>query len=145
MGGISMQYIRFCGLIIGLALLGACSKPAEGAYEDTYVSAMVAPSPKDAAQSVAGQELALPQLAYAYSYGIETPTDKFDEITRLHQAACDKAGPQNCLILSADSYGDKSIGELRKTLTLRVSPSWLKTFQAGLDSDLSKTRSQIKD
>lgn len=140
-----MQYIRFCGLIIGLALLGACSKPAEGALSEvSYSDEKIAVAMEPAASSPPNSaQITLPQLAYEYTYAMEAPLRELDTLIASHQSLCDKAGPQGCLIISSSSNGNKASGQKNQTIELRVSPQWLKAFQAGLEGDLKKNRAQL--
>ncbi|WKL57462.1 DUF4349 domain-containing protein [Asticcacaulis sp. ZE23SCel15] len=126
--------------------MSACSKPAEGAYEDAAISTHMvdlSEEPVKKSTAVPGQELALPQLAYEYTYTMEAPLRGLDTLIASHQSLCDQAGPQNCLMITSNSYGNKASGQKSQTMALRVSPQWLKTFQAGLEGDLKKSRGQL--
>lgn len=87
--------------------------------------------------------VAVPQLAYTYEYSFVLPAAKLEPLVAAHQKACDAAGPATCQMISARGSTDKDASSLSRTLELRVTPAWLKTWQSRLDADIKKANGRI--
>ena len=89
-------------------------------------------------------EAQIPQLAYAYSYTLETPTDRIAALSARHERACIQAGPQRCQVIgsSTETYGQD---ERRATLEIRAEPGWLGAFRNGLAADADAAGGRIAD
>lgn len=89
-------------------------------------------------------EAQVPQLAYAYAYTLETPTDEIAGLAARHEQACIQAGPQRCQVIgsSTQSYGQD---ERRATLEIRAEPGWLTGFRNGLARDAEAADGRIAD
>lgn len=85
-----------------------------------------------------------PQLAYAYAYTIETPTDEVSALAAQHEQACVQAGPQRCQVIgsSTQSYGQD---ERSASLEIRAEPGWLAAFRNGLAEDARAADGRIAD
>ena len=89
-------------------------------------------------------EAQVPQLAYAYSYTLETPTNEIAALAARHGQACIQAGAQRCQVIgsSTQSYGRD---ERRATLEIRAEPGWLTGFRNGLAADARTADGRIAD
>ncbi len=137
---------RIYALGVTAILLGGCGaryKEAEAHYSDEKVAVdLVAPpnalKAEIATTSSSASTSAAPegvQMAYEYSYTFGATAAGVDALAVADQATCARAGIECQMIsLSANNYGDS--GRSQKTLTLRVTPAWLKTWQAGLAANL---------
>ena len=137
-----------CAGLLGVALLSGCSKPAAGSYSDGAV-APAAPQqviggtdPADAAKAPA-DPLRVPQLAYDYTYRFSASAENVEALRKADQAACEQAGPQDCQMISLSADSDKDNDTVNKTLELRVTPAWLKRWQAGLDASVARAHGRI--
>ncbi len=137
-------------ILILSASLAACNqqysqpKSAESYADQRVAVDLVAPAEAGGAPA-AGTAIAVavPQLAYSYEYGFVVPAARLEALTRAHQKACDAAGLAACQMISARGSTDKDASSLSRTLELRVTPAWLKTWQASLDADIKKARGRI--
>ena len=86
----------------------------------------------------------VPQLAYAYAYTIETPTDEVAALAGLHEQACVQAGPQRCQVIgsSTQAYGED---QRMATLEIRAEAGWLTAFRNGLAQDAEAADGRIAD
>ncbi|MFT4075834.1 MAG: DUF4349 domain-containing protein [Asticcacaulis sp.] len=132
-------------LTAGIALtLGGCTpKPAteEGfAEEKVNVDLVAPPGPVDAANAKppADAPSGAPQLAYDYAYGFSASAKGIETLITADQAACAKAGPGVCQVISLSANNNPDSSYVRKTLELRVTPQWLTAWQGNLDSGLRK-------
>ncbi len=82
-------------------------------------------------------------LAYAYSLGLELPSDRVIGVMDSHAAACRQAGPRLCQLIGAERSGDPE-AYIRGSVTLRGEPAWLQTFMATVASDTQNAGGQIK-
>lgn len=123
------------------------SKSAES-YADVASTSMAlelapAAAPVEAGPPDTSVAVAVPQLAYTYEYSFVTPAAKLEPLVSAHQKACDAAGIAACQMISARGSTDKDASSLSRTLDLRVTPAWLKTWQAGLDKDMKTASGRI--
>ncbi|WP_443748093.1 DUF4349 domain-containing protein [Asticcacaulis solisilvae] len=139
-------------LIMALAALPACSKPAtitEDKYADEKVNVdLVAPPPPPAATGAAAPASpeamsGAPQLAYDYTYGFQASAKGIEALRQSDQAACAQAGPAECQMLASTSDSNRDADVINKSLELRVSPAWLKHWQGGLEASVSKAHARI--
>lgn len=86
----------------------------------------------------------VPQLAYAYAYTLEAPTDAVSSLAARHEQACVQAGPQRCQVIGSSN---QAYGEDQRTATLeiRAEPGWLATFRNGLAEDAEAADGRIAD
>ena len=125
-----------------LLAVTACSKPAPDTAGKT------APPAATAAASTAtdaAKAMLVPQLAYDYSYGFTAASADTGALLKADQAACDGAGVTRCQMVSLTADADNAAGYAEKTLELRVTPDWLKTWQAGLDARLSQAHARMTE
>jgi len=134
-------------------VLAGCSKgeqATEGMHaeflaprlNDAYVtSAPAAPAPPAAPAAAAGAPaqaspiaVTVPQLAYRYEYGLETPASAISGLVAHHEAACRAAGPTVCQI-TGSKVVQESKSRVSGELSMRAQPGWLATFRAGLEGD----------
>ncbi|EGF89494.1 hypothetical protein ABI_39080 [Asticcacaulis biprosthecium C19] len=132
-----------------ILLLAACQpKASEEASEagmmDQKVQVdLVAAPPGGNTAPDAG--IVVPQLAYDYSYTLVAKADGVETLVKHHQTVCDLAGPAACQLISTRSSNGKDSSQVFKDLELRVSPAWLKTWQASLESDVKKAGGRISE
>ena len=135
-------------LAIAFALSG-CSKPAQNQNarftDEMAVAGMIAPAPATASggATAAATAIAVPQLAYDYDYKFQASADGVESLIKTDQALCDKAGVAACQMISLSSSADRGDNYVNKTLELRVTPAWLKTYQAGLEAGLARVHGRI--
>lgn len=72
-----------------------------------------------------------PMLAYAYSYGLSVPVNRVAELKSRHEAACTRAGHQQCQVVSS-SLTDTGQDAISGELVMRAAPAWLQRFREGL-------------
>ena len=137
-----------CAGLLGVALLSGCSKPAAGSYSDGAVTPAGAPQePGEPAQGYSlkapADPLRVPQLAYDYTYRFSASAENVEALRKADQAACEQAGPQDCQMISLSADSDKDNDTVNKTLELRVTPAWLKRWQAGLDASVARAHGRI--
>jgi hypothetical protein len=126
--------------------LSACSKPAsEERFTDEKVNVdLVAPPAVDAAVAARPSVSAgAPQLAYDYEYGFSATPKGVDALLKADQAACAGAGQAACQMISMTASNNPDSQYVRKTLELRVTPEWLKSWQGRLDAGLKKAGGHI--
>lgn len=129
-----------------LGLLCACSQAAEGeyAYVDEKVEVeLQAASP--ASGSAPAPDVVVPQLAYEYSYGFQSSDKGIEALSAADQAACEKAGPTQCQMISLTTQNSTDHSWASRSLELRVSPQWLETWRAGLSGSLKANNARITD
>ncbi len=135
-------------LLPALLVLDACSKPVAGPPGaspggTTGGAATNATVQASASSGDAAKTANLPQLAYDYSYNFAAKTDGVDHLLSNDQAACDRAGIADCQMVSLTSDADAEAQSDDKTLELRVSPAWLKAWQAGLTAELAQVHARL--
>ncbi len=72
-------------------------------------------------------KVALPQIAYTYSYGFELPADAIAPVQQRHVAACDRLGPARCLVLNMETRthdGAATGGTLKLVVDARLARSF---------------------
>lgn len=144
-----MSGLRSLSAVLFLSVsLAACNQPkaessaAEAAMDERVAVDLVAPAPPSAGANTA-IAVAVPQLAYSYEYSFVLPAARLEAMVASHQKACDAAGPVTCQVISARGSNDKDSASLSRTLELRVTPAWLKTWQSRLDADIKKANGRI--
>ncbi len=125
-----------------LLVVTACSKPAP---DTAGKSAPTAAAPQTGATSDAAKAMQVPQLAYDYSYGFTAAAADTGALLKADQAACDSAGVARCQMMSLTADANTPAGYSEKTLELRVTPDWLKTWQATLDARLSQAHARMSE
>ena len=141
-----------------LLTLSACqAKPAaEGSMGDAATLAPAAPggnakynpapsndkaTPGDG--GAAENALRVPQLAYDYAYSFAASPDGVEALLKADQAACDRAGVTECQMISLSSDSVRDAAYVHKTLELRATAAWVKTWQSGLDAAVAKANGRI--
>lgn len=81
-------------------------------------------------------------LAYRYSQSIETPADDVDDIAAAHQARCEAAGFEQCVVVNSSASG---LGEdyASASLSLRATPEWIAAFFADQPEELDSYRAKL--
>lgn len=74
-------------------------------------------------------------IAYTYQRTVAAPTARVEEVMNAHRAACEKAGPSQCYVVSSSisGLGTESVGA---QLQIKAAPSWVKPFLGGLPGSL---------
>jgi hypothetical protein len=146
-----MKLKRAVGLlpfILLAASLGACTPkpPAENGYADEKVNVdMIASPPVVQPRATPPAVNALPQLAYEYNYTFTASAKGVETLVTADQTACAKAGPAVCQVISMNTQNNSDAGTISKTLELRVTPEWLKTWHGGLNAGLAKAHGHIAE
>ncbi len=147
----NMKIVTLLSLAGAIACLAGCQKPAARS-EDVASPPMEmaerggAPEaePADAAAGGASEAaLRVPQLAYDYSYGFSASAASLEALVKADQAACNRAGVLECQMISMTSNNDRDAAYVNKTLELRVTPTWLKTWQGQLEANVAKAHGRI--
>lgn len=91
----------------------------------------------------AGPPLGTPLLAYSYEYAVKAPAQGVRSLLRRHEAACQAAGPLTCQVVDAkvEQHGRQDVGAV---LTFRAAPTYVRTFRAGLDSQVQSARGRVE-
>jgi len=132
--------MRIALVLTGITLfsLSACGPEPEATYERaTAIDAVERPAPPNpgaaAAEDAVGSEIpvAIPKIAYVYSYGFRTSPDKVASLQLAQADLCDRQGPQVCRILDMRQSGME--GEYASgSLTLAVAAPQARAFGAKL-------------
>ncbi len=142
-----MKFRTATALTLCLAVAGCGAKPAaKNRYADAApVAEAMAPKAADpgGAPSARTAAISVPQLAYDYSYGFAAAPDGVESLIKADQAACDHAGPAECQMISLSADNSRDAGYVHKTLELRVTPAWLKAWQASIDGGLKQAHARI--
>jgi hypothetical protein len=119
--------------------------PMDMASRDIEVTAAAAPAPEAAPPApppppppgqppAPGTPPGNVFLAYAYTYGIETPPAKVVSVMKAHEKVCTDAGAALCQVLGASTNANGEY-DIHAQLNLRAEPRWLATFRGRLDGD----------
>ena len=81
-------------------------------------------------------------IAYTYSLGLEFPQPAVEPVLQAHVAACEAAGPRVCIVTNS-SVNNQSDDYTNAYLSLRAIPSWIETFQNGLDEEVAAAKGEI--
>ena len=128
--------------VIALALLAGCSKVPSG-FAEHYSADVGAAATADNPAAPADAAITVPQLAYDFGYTFSGPAGGVQSLVAADQAACDRAGVAQCQMISLSSDAASSDEYVRKTLELRVTPQWLKAWQAGLAASVAQAHGRI--
>jgi hypothetical protein len=143
--------------LIALAALSvaACKKWAEEAHTPAPKPPAAAASDANAASaahagaddSQAAENVATPQapmLAMAYKLGLVVPAEKVRPLMESHQEACERAGSDQCQVLSANAeaeQGDRASADL----TLRATPAWMRLFRDRAEADAKDLGGKVEE
>lgn len=128
--------------------LAACQPKAamEGSQTEAFANSDKAMAPTAAGKPAdPAASLAVPQLAYDYRFGFTADAAGVESLLKADQAACESAGVTACQMISLSSNSNADNRYVNKTLELRVSPQWLKTWQAGLNASVARAHGRISD
>ena len=157
-------------LVCSLAALTACNQqtngpasrgnasPAPAAESARSRAGSVTAPTQDAAAPAAGADASArgdtvaqtdvprppnsPVLAFDYSVSLVLPTDEVRPMMESHQEACERAGSQQCQVMSVESHADRD-NKTSGTLTVRGTPTWLRVFRARVEGDVRDARGRI--
>jgi hypothetical protein len=124
-------------------VLTGCGKKSEGEAPSLETVTAASPAANVDARAARTAALSLPQLAYRFSYAIETPADQIRPLMGRHETACREAGSAVCQLVD-QSFTDRGEGEVAGRLSLRATPSWLTAFRDGLDADAKAAGGKLK-
>lgn len=85
-----------------------------------------------------------PMLALAYKLGLVVPADQVRPLMESHQEACERAGSDQCQVLSANASAegdDKATAELE----LRATPAWMRVFRTRAEADAKDLGGRIDE
>jgi hypothetical protein len=103
-----------------------------GPNDDTEANLPQAPAPQ------------APMLALAYKLGLVVPADQVRPLMESHQEACERAGSEQCQVLSANASAegdDKASAELE----LRATPAWMRVFRTRAEADAKDLGGRIDE
>lgn len=117
---------------------------ADAAVEMAPMADMERAAASEAGAEAGGQvpEAQVPQLAYAYAYDLETPTESVAALAARHERACVQAGPTRCQVIGSQS-GRVGQDRAEATLELRAEPGWLTAFRNGLAGDAQQAGGRV--
>src|SRR5436190_23744584 len=98
-------------------VLTGCGKKSEGAAPQLETVAAASPGANGDVGAARTPALALPQLAYRFSYAIETRADQIRPLMGRHDQACREAGAAVCQLVD-QSFTDRGEGEVAGRLSL---------------------------
>jgi len=92
-------------------------------------------------------------IAYSYSLGLEFPQAGVEPTLQAHVAACEapwpkvyfarlKHAPRMCIVTNSN-VNNRSDDYTNAYLSLRAVPSWIETFQSGLDAEVEAANGEI--
>jgi hypothetical protein len=85
-----------------------------------------------------------PMLALAYTLGLVVPPGQVRPLMESHQEACERAGSDQCQVLSANASAegdDKATAELK----LRATPAWMRVFRTRAEADAKDLGGRIDE
>jgi hypothetical protein len=85
-----------------------------------------------------------PMLALAYKLGLVVPAQQVRPLMESHQEACERAGSDQCQVLSANASAegdDKATAELE----LRATPAWMRLFRTRAEADAKDLGGRIDE
>jgi hypothetical protein len=144
-------------LAIATFTLVACKKSDDGLIAqpppraNTAVSSdassekgATAASPTASAPTAPADTPQAPMLALAYTLGLVVPADQVRTLMESHQEACERAGTDQCQVLSANAASE---GDDRATasLTLRATPAWMRMFRTRAEADARDLGGKIEE
>jgi hypothetical protein len=85
-----------------------------------------------------------PMLAMAYKLGLVIPAALVRHLMESHQEACERAGSDQCQVLSANASAE---GDDRASadLTLRATPAWMRVFRTRAEADATDLGGKIDE
>jgi len=145
-------------LVLGV-LLGACGGAPDADYENVEavrpapaavfqesraekLAADAAPAPEPGNDPAQNEEGSAQFIAYSYSLGLEFPQANVEPTLQAHVAACEAAGPRICIVTNSN-VNNQSDDYTNAYLSLRAVPSWIETFQSGLDAEVEAANGEI--
>jgi len=81
-------------------------------------------------------------IAYSYSLGLEFPQANVEPTMQAHVAVCEAVGPRVCIVTNSN-VNNQSNDYTNAYLSLRAVPSWIETFQGGLDTEVEAANGEI--
>jgi hypothetical protein len=122
------------------------------AASDANAAMAAGPSQTPSTQRGADTETNLPQapapqapmLALAYKLGLVVPADQVRPLMESHQEACERAGSDQCQVLSANASAegdDKATAELE----LRATSAWMRVFRTRAEADAKDLGGRIDE
>lgn len=121
---------------------GAPQMSRSFAIEESADNFLTGQGDNGAAQPAQTSETAQQFIAYTYSLGLSLPQPGVEPVMQSHISACEAAGPTVCIITNS-SVNNQSDNYTTGYLALRAVPSWIETFQAGLDEEVAAAKGDI--
>jgi hypothetical protein len=140
--------IAFAALAVaackGEAPRSSASQPPPGASDSQATTSEAAPPGSRASASSPLETPAAPQLALAYRLGLVLPAPQVRPLMESHQEACERAGPDQCQVLSAQAKA-QGRDEASAELTMRATPAWMRLFRDRAEADAKDLGGRIQD
>lgn len=112
---------------------------AIGAKADVRGGQLSEPAPENGPiANDAGEQF----IAYTYSMAFRLPRIGVEPVMQGHVAACEAAGPRNCIIINS-SLNNQSDDYANGYLSIRAQPDWITGFLAGVDEDVTGADGEI--
>jgi hypothetical protein len=145
--------MRSTALAISTAVLlvAGCSKPAPGSDIATappgssggpQSDRRAAAEPSKPSASNKGPAPVVATLAYAYTYAVEAPPRRIQDLVTRQQDICRAAGPDNCQV-TGSTIRDHGKDDVSASLALRASPAWLAPFRPQIDRDVKAAGGRV--
>lgn len=150
-----MRALPLMRLSLAALLLSACSQAAnenfgarqalEADADVQQMPAIAPPEPKTSPQdNNTNLQVAVPQIAYAYTYGYRLGLSEIGTVQQKHIALCDALGAARCRIVSLER--DSSDGEfLKASLSLEIDSKIARAFGAKLDKAVSDSGGDVSN
>jgi hypothetical protein len=112
---------------LAVALLAGCKKADPAGGRAAYDVAEEAPAAEAAGGSAGAIKVAIPQIAYSYSFSYELPEDRIAKVQADHIVLCDRLGLAHCHVLSmknGTSGGEATDSALKLSVDARMARSF---------------------
>jgi hypothetical protein len=114
------------------AAADANAASVRGAADDGQTAAIDTPTPQ------------APMLAMAYRLGLVVPAEKVRPLMESHQEACERAGSDQCQVLSAAAEAEQD-DRASADLTLRATPAWMRLFRDRAEADAKDLGGKVEE
>jgi hypothetical protein len=85
-----------------------------------------------------------PMLALGYKLGLVVPADQVRPLMESHQEACERAGADQCQVLSASASAEGD-DKTAAALELRATPAWMRVFRTRAEADAKDLGGRIDE
>lgn len=100
------------------------------------------PAPPPTGDDTVPNEAGAQYIAYTYNFGLSLPQAEVEPVMQTHIRACEAAGPRLCIVTNS-SLNNQSDDYTSGYVSMRAVPTWIETFQSGLDSDVEAADGEV--